>query len=83
MAGGMTNALFWRMMILLISWAGLSAVFCLALLSAAARPLPRMDGQMASRSETALAHEFATGLEHVNAASASARAALPSPCHAA
>jgi hypothetical protein len=74
---GTPNAAFWPMTILLICWAGISSVFCLAFLSVAARPAPRLDEQIASPQELAVA------LQNARTASVSVGNAVPSPCQAA
>ena len=74
---------FWAMTIMLICWAGISSVFCLAFLSVAVRPVPSLDEQMASGSEPALTQELGVVLQDVKAASVSAQAAFPSPCQTA
>ena len=83
MARGTANAVFRPMAILLISWVSASMVCCLAFLSVAARPVPRMNEKMASGSATTLRQELAGVLENVKTASPLAQATLPSPCHAA
>ena len=80
---GTPNAVFGPMTILLICWAGISSVFCLAFLSVAARPVPCMDAQMTPGSETASTQDIAVVLENVKTASLSAEGALPSPCQTA
>jgi len=74
---GTPNAAFWPMTILLICWAGISSVSCLAFLSVAARPAPRLDEQIASPQELAVA------LQNARTASVSVGNAVPSPCQAA
>jgi len=82
MTRGMAIAAFSPMVILLISWACISSVFCLAFLSVVARPVPRMGEQMAPRRELTLTQGVAVVLTNVKTASPPAEAALPSPCHA-
>jgi len=82
-AQGTPNAVFLPMTILLICWACISSVFCMAFLSVAARPAPSMDAQMMPGSETALTQELAVGLQNAKTASLSVEAALPSPCRTA
>ena len=77
------NAAFRPMATLLISWACTSTAFCLAFLRVAARPVPRMDEQMAGGREPASRPEPGVALEKVNTASPPAEAALPSTCQAA
>ena len=65
------NAAFSRMAILLISWVCTSTAFCLAFLSVAARPAPRMEEQMAAGCEAALRQEPGVVLEKAKTASPS------------
>lgn len=83
MAQGTPNAVFLPMTILLICWACISSVFCLAFLSVAARPAPSMDAQVMPRSAIASTQELAVGLQNAKTASLSTEAALPSPCQTA
>jgi len=79
-AQGTLNAVFLPMTILLICWACISSVFCLAFLSVAARPAPSMDAQVMHGSESALTQELAVGLHNAKTASLSAKAALSARC---
>ena len=83
MARGTAHAAHRAMAILLISWTGASIVFCLAILGAAARSVPRMDEQMAPGGDSATRRELAAMLNNVQAASPTAEVALPAPCQAA
>ena len=74
---GTPNAAFWPMTILLICWAGISSVFCLAFLSVAARPAPSLDEQMA------LPQGLAAVLQNARTASLSVGDAVPSSCQTA
>jgi hypothetical protein len=82
-AQGTLNAVFLPMTIVLICWACISSVFCLAFLSVAARPAPSLDAQLMPGSETALTQELAVGLQNAKTASLSAEAALSAPCQTA
>ncbi len=70
------------MVILLVSWVLVSTAFCLAFLSAAARPAPRMDEQSAFKCAPALRQQPESVSENGQAACRPADATVPSPCQA-
>ena len=72
MEQGTPNAVFLPMTILLICWACISSVFCMAFLSVAARRAPSMDAQLMPGLGTALTQELAVGLQNAKTASLAA-----------
>jgi hypothetical protein len=68
------------MAIVLISWVCISMVICLAFLAAAARPLPRMDEEMAAGSETSSQEGVSAALQKGRLAPQPSQGAIPSHC---
>ena len=80
---GTRNAVVWRMAIVLIAWVGTSVVFCLALLAAAARPLPCMYEEMAASAENDLQWEAGSVRGKGRLVQKQSGGGLPTPCRAA
>jgi len=71
------------MLIFLLIWVGASLAFVLALLGAAARPVPRTDEQVALAPEPAPVPMSGVVAERVKTQPPPAEAALASPCQVA